>query len=643
WQRIRSLALAHSGRWGEANPSREPFTSRESQGFWGSPAEDFGVTSAFPLESTTALAFQLTPTFQELLRIWQLLECGQADTAEAAWQSACQNQDWIPLESIRVEAALLCCRGDYLGAYELISGTTGFRPLYPLCRLAIWLGREPAIAEYVEKRFADLTNPSDRFWATELLLGAGRKEPVRTWLNSTTASTRTWRSDDWWQVWALETNPEESESRLSPTSRHTIAACLRERQDMKRRARLQRWCRNTWLHSRASSWSRQVASAIADLFQFPREERLAAGSPPDPVKQQHLEKGFPQELLSKDLRAAITASRSADTALEAFDQLVHDAGLPVLLAVMGEFNAGKSTLINALLGTNALPRGNLPTTPLPCTLRYGDYPLAVLIANDGQRQYLPIEQLPGLFGHSSVPVAGSESPLVDPRGQLPFALRQVREIEIVLPIELLKHFWIIDTPGLNSGNTSHQRATEALVRRADAVLWVFDANQAGRASELNALHRLVPPHALRLIAVNRLDEIDPDETEDVLADVRRALGDERLPLFAVSAKQALLPHSEANRSGIDELRRHLLERIGPDERSFKERSVQARIRLLLEQVREKEAQEREAVQDYPNRLKHELETLCTRSQRIVSDWFARHSDEIRRELEPFCRAWSTVA
>ena len=52
-------------------------------------------------------------------------------------------------------------------------------------------------------------------------------------------------------------------------------------------------------------------------------------------------------------------------ALEAFDR-------PLLVAVMGEFNAGKSSFVNALCGAEVAPTGVTPTTATINVLRYGD-------------------------------------------------------------------------------------------------------------------------------------------------------------------------------------------------------------------------------------------------------------------------------
>ncbi len=41
---------------------------------------------------------------------------------------------------------------------------------------------------------------------------------------------------------------------------------------------------------------------------------------------------------------------------------------------MGEFDTGKSTLINALLGAKVLPAWHSETTAIPCEIKYTDEP-----------------------------------------------------------------------------------------------------------------------------------------------------------------------------------------------------------------------------------------------------------------------------
>src|SRR5438105_1122182 len=87
-----------------------------------------------------------------------------------------------------------------------------------------------------------------------------------------------------------------------------------------------------------------------------------------------------QETLTQERRllgalgAAITPLEPDPADLGALRQAGLDLDELFLLVIAGEFNAGKSAFINALLGARFLPEGVTPTTAAVTLLRYGDAP-----------------------------------------------------------------------------------------------------------------------------------------------------------------------------------------------------------------------------------------------------------------------------
>lgn len=63
------------------------------------------------------------------------------------------------------------------------------------------------------------------------------------------------------------------------------------------------------------------------------------------------------------------------------------------VAVMGEFKRGKSTLLNALLGTPVLPADATPTTAAVSRITYGQHERTVLFFRDGSSEEIPFSSL----------------------------------------------------------------------------------------------------------------------------------------------------------------------------------------------------------------------------------------------------------
>jgi ribosome biogenesis GTPase A len=72
------------------------------------------------------------------------------------------------------------------------------------------------------------------------------------------------------------------------------------------------------------------------------------------------------------VRDALTHADGASADLERLAQLVTEMDELFLLVVAGEYNAGKSTFINALLGDEVFAMGDLPTTRVISILRFGE-------------------------------------------------------------------------------------------------------------------------------------------------------------------------------------------------------------------------------------------------------------------------------
>lgn len=201
-----------------------------------------------------------------------------------------------------------------------------------------------------------------------------------------------------------------------------------------------------------------------------------------------------------DVRDALARADGPRADLERLAQLVGEMDELFLLVVAGEYNAGKSTFINALLGDEVFAMGDLPTTRAISILRYGE---------------------PGP---------------PEPAGE------HVRVYRY--PLDALRDLEIVDTPGTNSIERMEEEITRGFVPRADLVLFVTSLLQPLTASELAFLTHIREWGKKVIFVVNGVDRRNSDEQLDrvreyLAREVVARLGGPEPAVYFVSALRAL--------------------------------------------------------------------------------------------------------
>jgi small GTP-binding protein len=215
------------------------------------------------------------------------------------------------------------------------------------------------------------------------------------------------------------------------------------------------------------------------------------------------------------------------------------------LVVLGEFNHGKSTFVNALCGAAILPAGITPTTATINHLSWAEKPRAKAHLTDDSEQEFDPKTLA-----EWVTIEGREA-------------SHVKYVEIGWPAEILKDkVTLVDTPGVNDINEQRAEITYSYIPRADAVIFLLDGAQVLKQSERAFLEqRILKRSRDKLIFVlGKVDLLAPDEREEAMRYCREHLG-EVVPepiLFAVSAKRALsTEEAQRKASGMEPLVAHL--------------------------------------------------------------------------------------
>jgi len=171
----------------------------------------------------------------------------------------------------------------------------------------------------------------------------------------------------------------------------------------------------------------------------------------------------------------------------------------LLLVVVGEFNSGKSVLINALLGEKLLEDGVTPTTSQINVVRYGE----------------------------SMRRTGLEDNI----------------LLVYAPVDLLKDVSIVDTPGTNAIIREHEILTNQFVPRSDMVLFVTSADRPFTESERAFLEKVRDWGKKVVVVINKVDILQSDsDLEKIEFFIRQnvnALLGMTPEIFPVSARKAL--------------------------------------------------------------------------------------------------------
>lgn len=236
---------------------------------------------------------------------------------------------------------------------------------------------------------------------------------------------------------------------------------------------------------------------------------------PEVLDQAHSRLVTQERALLGDLRSSLEAfdRTSPDIAIVSGAATSLDALF--LLVVVGEFNAGKSAVINALVGERVALEGILPTTAQVTLLRYGEARAERTIGAN----YLEIDH----------------------------------------PASFLQQITIVDTPGTNAIVREHEEITERFVPRADLVLFVTSADRPFTESERGFMERLRAWGKPVVAVLNKTDLLsgqdDIDRISAFIRDNARALLGFEPQVIPVSAKLASAALDLGNRATRDELDR----------------------------------------------------------------------------------------
>jgi small GTP-binding protein len=171
------------------------------------------------------------------------------------------------------------------------------------------------------------------------------------------------------------------------------------------------------------------------------------------------------------------------------------------LVVVGRFNRGKTSLMNAILATDRLPTGIVPLTSVITAVAYGSKErLLVRFRNSVLDREVSIDALP-----QHVTQQGN-----------PGNVQRIASAEIQLPAEILRRgFYFVDTPGLGSVIAENTLTTETFLPEADAFVLVTSYESPLSEEEVQFFKAASAWGKRIFVVLNKQDTVSPEQREAV--------------------------------------------------------------------------------------------------------------------------------
>ncbi len=284
---------------------------------------------------------------------------------------------------------------------------------------------------------------------------------------------------------------------------------------------------------------------------------------------------------------------------------------PFYIIIAGEYNAGKSTFVNALLGKKILRVGPTPTTHNVVLLTHGDS----------------------------------------------FSQEQLNEnlSRVTYPSESLKEITLVDTPGTNSIFVEHEDIIENFIHRAELVIFITSSDRPLTESERKFIQLLKGKWGRKvLIVLNKVDLKSEEELNEIIPFIEKncykLLGFDP-KVITISSLSATTAKSNQDKellrkSNIEEIEEFIFEKMDFDVKMelkslsplrflsnvFSDRKMDLETRIArynseiagIERLEARLKSKREDMQEYAKKYKLEIEAAFSRLKERLDTFLGYH-------------------
>lgn len=237
-------------------------------------------------------------------------------------------------------------------------------------------------------------------------------------------------------------------------------------------------------------------------------------------------------------------------------------GEELILAFCGHFSAGKSSMINHLIGDSVLPASPIPTSANLVKVKKTDSDYAKIYYHHQYPVFIP-------------------APYDEDKVREWCKDRDVYSVEIGRS-NMDKDVSILDTPGVDSTDDAHRLSTESALHLADAVFYVMDYNHVQSQVNFEFTRELSLHGVKQYLVINQIDkhnetEISFETFKTAVKDAFRSWGVEPEGIFYTSLRK---PDMKGN--DLTELEQ-LVERQVSNRKSLIAESLQASLSQLIQE------------------------------------------------------------
>ena len=302
--------------------------------------------------------------------------------------------------------------------------------------------------------------------------------------------------------------------------------------------------------------------------------------------------------------------------LRAIEERAQNPSAQLILPLIGEFSAGKTSLINALTDSKVLEIASLPTTATLYQIIFGaPENKAVALTAEGEEFELQLDALKNdeLKKYPTVT-------LFDTSTKVP------------------KDIIFVDTPGLSSPDPKHREVLISILPRVDAILLTVDANQPITRSLLTFVKEMRLAEKPIYLILNKTDTKSTGELQDLKAGIARDIA---LPIDSIVC-------TSASTGGVSELQQ-LLTKIQGQKTQIIAKVDALRTKELISELRSfiaevlRSSSSPQELKDAVRAQERELERLQSNIRQLMERVEEKLSDKVD-ETQSTLRAqlWSSL-